>query len=606
MRVLNILLCLFATLAILLSVLCIIQPEPLTEFLSTAVRSMIIDPQDVANSPQYHERQMDEIATRMRTVGIGLIGMVIGLLAAYPILRRFVVQLPADMHILRNHIAAFYKSVNSGTWFTLFMLTILGAVLRGTYIEQSLRVDEAYNYANYATQPIWLIAANYYEPNNHIFHTILVHLSTQLGSTNALIRLPAFVGGILLIPTTFIFATLLYNKYTGLFAAGIVSVASMIIEYSVNARGYTIQALLFLFAFSAVIYIVRYPNRIAWIAFVIASVLGFYTVPSMLYGFFIIVVWMTLSLYRKKWWGQIISQIIACCVVFGVTILLYTPVHIIYGFSRITNNQFVDPLPLWRFREHLGIFISNIVTLWHRDMPLLFAAVLITGTAVSLLAHNRISKRHIAIHPVAIVCCALLLILQRVVPFERSWLMFIPLYAVFASAGIYAMGRPLLHGRLKPYIYVMVCALFCFLGVWLLVSNGVYLSEETGGTQRNITEVVDFLSTELKSEDAIHWAAPNAALIDVELFRRGSNLDTVPLTQANRIFIIVSSQSTIDELMKQLTWFGNSLVDVGGFTLEQQLHEIDKSVDLNRFSQPRALLSLPWATIYELVKQESI
>ena len=65
------------------------------------------------------------------------------------------------------------------------------------------------------------------------------------------IRLPALVAGIALVPATFAFARVLYGRAAGLLAAAFVAASSTLVEYSTNARGYTLVALATVLVFIA-------------------------------------------------------------------------------------------------------------------------------------------------------------------------------------------------------------------------------------------------------------------------------------------------------------------------------------------------------------------
>src|SRR5262245_38990681 len=78
----------------------------------------------------------------------------------------------------------------------LLSLVVLGVVLRVRALEQPINYDEAFTYLQYASRPFLIGLSNYSYPNNHLFHTLLVHASIRLfGSALWAIRIPACVAG---------------------------------------------------------------------------------------------------------------------------------------------------------------------------------------------------------------------------------------------------------------------------------------------------------------------------------------------------------------------------------------------------------------------------
>src|SRR5207237_7232350 len=67
------------------------------------------------------------------------------------------------------------------------------------------------------------------------------------------------------------------------------------IDYSNDARGYTLLCCFTLIAAASMCYVIRSGNSAAMLLFAVASALGFYTVPVMLYPFAMLAVWGLMS-----------------------------------------------------------------------------------------------------------------------------------------------------------------------------------------------------------------------------------------------------------------------------------------------------------------------
>src|SRR3990172_4791582 len=114
-------------------------------------------------------------------------------------------------------------------------------VIRGLSLSQPMQHDEAYTFIAFASRPFWIAISDYSLPNNHVFHTLLVYLAYHLlGDQPWIIRLPAFLAGVAIIPLTYAAAALFYNRKVGLLSAGLAAASPLLIDYSANARGYTL------------------------------------------------------------------------------------------------------------------------------------------------------------------------------------------------------------------------------------------------------------------------------------------------------------------------------------------------------------------------------
>ena len=254
--------------------------------------------------------------------------------------------------------------------------------------------DEAASFIYYASHPLSVIVTIYGSPNNHILHTVLMHASYLVfGSAEWALRLPAFLAGLALVPLTYIASR-------SLIASALVASAPVLIDYSTDARGYTMLC-------CAVLVCVIAIQRNAWRTFSISAALGFFTIPVMLYPFLVLVVW-----GRRKALVPAIEAVV-------IAAALYAPALIISGIGAIASNPYVKPVPnfftsvlpyLETVREHLLVGIPIVVQL------LLLAAA--------------VSRRFWIAAAIVLAMIAM----QRVLPFPRVWLPFLILIFIGAAA----------------------------------------------------------------------------------------------------------------------------------------------------------------------------
>ncbi len=64
-----------------------------------------------------------------------------------------------------------------GVWIAVLLAAV---AIRIHHIGQTMRNDEAYTFLAYASSPLSSALSDYEYPNNHLFHTLLVWVSTRI------------------------------------------------------------------------------------------------------------------------------------------------------------------------------------------------------------------------------------------------------------------------------------------------------------------------------------------------------------------------------------------------------------------------------------------
>src|SRR5204862_8224009 len=81
---------------------------------------------------------------------------------------------------------------------------LLAVIVRGAFIGQPMRYDEALTFNEFASRPLYYGLSFYPDPNNHLLNTLLMYLAyVGLGNQPWVIRLPALLAGTLLVPSTY-------------------------------------------------------------------------------------------------------------------------------------------------------------------------------------------------------------------------------------------------------------------------------------------------------------------------------------------------------------------------------------------------------------------
>ncbi len=153
---------------------------------------------------------------------------------------------------------------------TLLIITMFGFAIRLWIINRPVQHDEAYSFIAFASRPLKYLLMDYHLPNNHIFQNLLVYLSYHMfGNQPWIMRLPVLLFGVVIIPITYFTSKALYNRHSGLIAAGFVASASPLIDYSTNGRGYILICTFTLGIIGLAAYLHKRKNQAAWLLLII-------------------------------------------------------------------------------------------------------------------------------------------------------------------------------------------------------------------------------------------------------------------------------------------------------------------------------------------------
>lgn len=469
----------------------------------------------------------DGIVLRLRVAAAALALAAVSVHRVRRRLRRLLVELAAatalSLAALRRGLGAALAGDSPLHLGALAAVALIALAVRIEFLFQPMRYDESVSFVHYSSEPWYIAVINYTAPNNHVFHSLLVHVSTLvLGGEPWAIRLPALLAGVLLVPASYLAARVLYGKHAALVAAGLVASSSSLVEYSTNARGYTLLALVFVLLVALAARLSVSANPAEWLAFALLSAIGFYTVPVMLYGFGAVVVWLGLSLWTRER-SLVARRLVPAVLATGLlTLLLYAPILASSGLDALVANEFVRPLPWSTFTSELPDSLDAVARQWHRDIPLPLALVLSAAFLTAIVFHGRLSRFPLAPALAALLWIAPVLVVQRVVPFERVWLFLLPLYLMTAAAGAVFALRPLAArvGGEGVLSAAFAIGLAGALAGNVVATQAVYDSEDTS-TFRDGREVAAFLERALRPADKVLVAPPADAILEYELERRG-------------------------------------------------------------------------------------
>jgi hypothetical protein len=230
----------------------------------------------------------------------------------------------------------------------------------------------------------------------------------------------------------------------------------------------------------------------------------------MLYGVAIAAVWLALELRSVRTRKIRSPHLVVAGLVLGLAVALaYLPVLIVSGPDKLASNRFVVPLGIGDLANELPRSLANTFGFWNRDIPLLLAGLLAIGFVIG--------SWRVRLGLVAAGTCVVLVLIQRVAPFERVWLFLLPLYVAIASGGL----ARLVDGR---WLAIGFGAL---LGFFTLTSGSIWSSTETGAFP-DAEAVTRMLAGRLADGDTLMTTLP-ASLPELQYYfpRYGLSIDAL-------------------------------------------------------------------------------
>ena len=337
----------------------------------------------------------------------------------------------------------------------LMFIALVGAVVRAAFlVDHPMRYDESCNYMRFSAYSPAFVVTNYF-PNNHVLHTLLVKVSIHLfGNGPAALRLPAFIGGVLLIPATAWLAwTLSASRFVAILAALATCVSSPLIEYSANARGYSWLTVFTTLLIICTLRLLNTPaKRWMWVCWGLLGALGAYTIPLMLFpvtGSSLVLLAGALGAPKdtQRRSALVRGSIVGLAVCAALTFVLYLPIIVAEGVDGLRETNRMTYAALGRQVESFGGMLTSIVELFVRDSHVVWPWLVVFGLvayAVSVVRRPTVA----ALAPLSVLLCGLVIAALTRAPLPaRAWLFALPVVLACALQGICDLRHLLGLGR---------------------------------------------------------------------------------------------------------------------------------------------------------------
>lgn len=427
----------------------------------------------------------------------------------------------------------------------LLFVFVIGLLLRLAYIGQPMRYDESVTYLYFAKLSWTGALSTYTYPNNHILHTLLVKAAVAaFGDSPPVIRLPAFLAGVLVMPATYAAARATYGSRAALVATAIVASSGPLVLYSTNARGYSMIVLAFLLLVMVGARLLAGAAPRHWLTFAAIGALGMWTIPIMLFPFGAVALWLALSLLADGRSAELRRLAAAIAIAAVLTLLLYSPVISGEGggWAALTRNKFVASSGWYEFLDELPRMARGVLLSWGLGIPPVVSGALALCALVALRRHAAVSRFRVGVPLAAFVWSAWLLAVTHRAPFPRVWIWLVPLAAALAGAGALrlAESRARIRALVEARLPAIAVGFALAAAVSLLVSRAVLLTLDTG-TYRDAPDAAAVLARTLGPGDRVLASLPTNAPLAYYFDRAGIPVSALTLDEraAGRVIAVV-------------------------------------------------------------------
>ena len=422
-------------------------------------------------------------------------------------------------HRLRRDCRAFlvhWWNAVPGTHLAVIVLLILaGIALRMWHMELPIRHDESWTYLYFTWKPYFVILTDYSSNNNHVFHTLLTKLSIDLfGDSSWSLRLPAFVAGCILLPLSYFVTLRFFGQAVALVSLACVTCWPMLIDYSGNARGYTLMVMFTLLLLLVAERFRSHQDASSVLLFVIVAPLGFWTHPTFLLPTGAIGFWLlacVLIQYPMHQWRRVLWPIfIAGFLAAGVTLVLYSPVFLRSGVESVVIHKDAPDLPVLSILEEATNWLRTVWNDLSTGIPAPILYVLIAGLLIGMFRYAKLTAHAVPLWIAWVLWTLVVVRLLGVYPPSRAWIHVIPVLGAISSAGLLVLVPLAFRERFSQMASVLLVA--C-IGLHYVFSPQPALYQGFG-TLAEARPLARFLDQEMRPNDLLATNFPANKAID--------------------------------------------------------------------------------------------
>jgi uncharacterized membrane protein len=213
-------------------------------------------------------------------------------------------------------------------------------LVRGIWVDEAISIQQAH-----MSLPDMLADLRDTDRHPPLHYLLLWGTVRVFGDGELAVRLPSIIAGAGLVPALFLCGRELFDRRTGLVAAGLAACAPLAIWYAQEARMYSLFMLFAALALWAQIMVLRDGRRRYWIAYGAFTVALLYTHYFGLIPILIQQVFFAVAAWKRSQHGEDVRPLlIGCWVTWGALVLAAAPLasfaHAQYAHDQIGGNSF--------------------------------------------------------------------------------------------------------------------------------------------------------------------------------------------------------------------------------------------------------------------------
>jgi len=314
-------------------------------------------------------------------------------------------------------------------------LTILAVILRAPFWTVPVQCDEAGAYLLYVCQPerpLLSFLTHYAGPSHQGLHELCVILLAKItGLAFPWLRLPALIGGVALVPLTYMFARRIADHKAGVLAALMMACSTWSIEYSLSARGYTIATCLMLAGIVMLLGRKPYPHASRTRLLIAGLLMGMavYTIHTTVYLLAALAAWAVVGDRRM------LKPVACVCLAASASAaVMFAPLMLGGDLGAVLTNKFIAPRSFAELAGLLPQYAPTYIDVFAGGvMP---AAVLGVLAAVGAAAAWRSDNRAARLPLMVLALLPLVVAAQRALPFPRALMFAQPFVYTLAAMGV--------------------------------------------------------------------------------------------------------------------------------------------------------------------------
>lgn len=436
----------------------------------------------------------------------------------------------------------------------VLLFLVVGIVLRAVSLGRPISIPEAAPFMDFATLPYGQLIADYSLPSNHVFHTLLTRICTDLFGVGVVqLRMPSFLASALCMPLFYLFVRAMFNRYIALLTLAIVACSGPLISVGSMALGYSICWLCFTASLLLGRHFVKSNDQTSASLIAVLNALGMWTMPAYAYAALAVFLWILIALtmnYTHSIRERIGRWVLSFIVFVLLTFLLYTPVLQEHGFDQLTNSH-LHPRLEW-----------SAFDLRHTDMAFNLWGFAVDGTSawiaffgfIGLLyaafVSSKLRAMLIALFFAGVILC---LLMRRMEP-PQVWLYTFFIFHLSSGIAVFYLLKllqekvyPNWGKRARTVVASFVLALvFAFPGMKYAWRRATGLPE--------VDRLVELLKTTMQPGDKLFMQHPWDAPIHFAL-RAAHGDETMlsgPVKEGAKVLVAVGSahEQTVEAVLK--------------------------------------------------------